>query len=66
MVDFARILRRPGGIGLMTIKFVTVERDEHVQRACEILQAAYGDFEVQTMPHNARETTILMKAREQR
>lgn len=64
MVDFACFLRQPGGVGVMTVKFVTVNRERHVDRVKEILGRAYGGFQVQTMPHNARETTLLMKARE--
>ncbi|MFO7946452.1 MAG: THUMP domain-containing protein [Armatimonadota bacterium] len=65
MVDFAGLVQTPEGLGLMTIKFVSTDREKHLQRVNDILSAAYGDFRVQTMPHNAMETTLLMRVREQ-
>ncbi|MFP3904460.1 MAG: SAM-dependent methyltransferase, partial [Armatimonadota bacterium] len=65
MVDFAELLRRPGGLGVMTVKFVSTDREEHLHRVKNILSSAYGQFRVQTMPHNAMETTLLMRVREE-
>jgi tRNA(Ser,Leu) C12 N-acetylase TAN1 len=54
-------LLRPGGLAVMTIKFVTRRRAEHVQQATEILSRAYEDIRVQRVPHNAKETSAVMR-----
>jgi tRNA(Ser,Leu) C12 N-acetylase TAN1 len=51
----------PGGWGVMTIKFVTGRQRQHVREATTILGQVYTDLQVRKMPHNARETTVVMR-----
>jgi hypothetical protein len=51
----------PDGLAIMTIKFVSRRRRQHVQEALGVLQEAYTDIRVRRMPHNARETTAVMR-----
>jgi tRNA(Ser,Leu) C12 N-acetylase TAN1 len=60
MCEMARLLR-PGGLGIMTIKFVTRRRRRHVGEATNILARCYEDVCVSHMPHNAKETTVVMR-----
>ncbi len=53
----------PGGLAIMTVKFVTRRRRQHVREALEVLEAAYEDFQVGAVPHNALETTLVMRRR---
>jgi len=50
-----------GGIGIMTVKFVTRHRKKHVEEAFEILKARYSDFRVKRLPHNRYKTTVYMR-----
>ncbi len=62
MVALASLLR-PGGLAVMTVKFVTRHRGRHVREAIEVLEAAWEDIRVGRMPHNAKETTAVMRRR---
>lgn len=53
----------PGGLAIMTVKFVTRRRRQHLREALEVLAAAYEHFRVAAMPHNALETTVVMRRR---
>lgn len=64
MCEMARLLRS-GGLAVMTIKFVTRRRKRHIGEATNILSRCYEDVRVAHMPHNARETTVLMRRRDQ-
>ena len=63
MCEMAGLLR-PGGVAVMTIKFVTRRRKRHIGEATNILSRCYEDVRVARMPHNAKETTVLMRRRE--
>ncbi|HUS81366.1 MAG TPA: FtsJ-like methyltransferase family protein, partial [Armatimonadota bacterium] len=52
-----------GGLAVMTVKFVTRRRGEHVSEAVAILQRTYDDIRVRRMPHNAKETSVVMRRR---
>ncbi|MEA3400000.1 MAG: THUMP domain-containing protein [Armatimonadota bacterium] len=56
-------LLTPGAVAVMTIKFVTRHRRRHVREAARILEDCYRDIRVGRMPHNARETTAVMRRR---
>jgi tRNA(Ser,Leu) C12 N-acetylase TAN1 len=62
MCDLASALAS-GGLAIMTIKFVTRQRRQHIREATEILERAYTDIRVRKMPHNSRETTAVMRRR---
>jgi tRNA acetyltransferase TAN1 len=55
----ARLLR-DGGEAILTVKFHSPHRREHVRRAVEVLQACYIGFETRHLPHNGKETTLHM------
>lgn len=63
MCEMARLLE-PGAAAVMTIKFVTRRRRRHIGEATSILARCYEDVRVSRMPHNAKETTVLMRRRE--
>ena len=56
-------LLRHGGEVILTIKFNSRHRRQHVARAVAVLQACYGDFETKHLPHNGKETTLHMRKR---
>jgi len=62
MCELAGLLR-PGGLAVMTIKFVTRHRREHVAEATSVLERCYEELRVSHMPHNAKETTVAMRRR---
>lgn len=62
MCEMAGLLQ-PGGLALMTIKFVTRRRKRHIGEATNILARCYEEVRVSHMPHNAKETTALMRRR---
>ena len=60
MCRMAPILR-PGGLAVMTIKFVTRRRREHIEEARDILAREYEGIRIQRVPHNAKETSAVMR-----
>ncbi len=52
------------GLAIMTIKFVTRDRQTHMQEALRNLQEAYTDFRVRRLPHNRFETTVVMRKKD--
>lgn len=62
MCELARLLK-PGALAVMTIKFVTRRRDRHIGEATNILSRCYEVVRVARMPHNAKETTVVMRRR---
>lgn len=56
-------LLKPGGLAIMTIKFVTRRRNRHIGEATSMLARCYEDVRISHMPHNAKETTALMVRR---
>ncbi|MFW5866448.1 MAG: SAM-dependent methyltransferase [Armatimonadota bacterium] len=62
MCELSRLLK-PGGLAVMTIKFVTRRQNRHVGEATSILSRCYEDLRIAHMPHNAKETTVVMRAR---
>jgi len=60
LCELAELLK-PGGIAVMTVKFVTVRRREHVQEALDRLGRCFADPRVARVPHNAMETTIVAR-----
>ena len=59
-------LLREGGEAILTIKFSSRHRRQHVARAVAVLQACYDGFETKHLPHNGKETTLHMRKRQQR
>ncbi len=57
-------LLKPGGLAVMTIKFVTRRRAEHIQEATEILAREYDHIRVARVPHSAKETSAVMRRRQ--
>lgn len=62
LCDLALLLR-PGGLAIMTVKFVTRRRRQHVQEALSVLATCYEDPRVGHVPHNAQETTVVVRRR---
>ena len=56
-------LLRPRGHAIMTIKFTTRKRSRHIDEARAVLKRCYEGIEVSRMPHNALETTAVMRRR---
>jgi len=56
-------LLRPGAPAVMTIKYVTPNRRRHEQEASERLSAEFEQIQIRRLPHNARETTAVMRRR---
>ncbi len=52
---------KPGAPAIMTIKYMTHRRSEHEREAKEVLGEAYEEIRVKRLPHNARETTAVMR-----
>jgi 23S rRNA (cytidine2498-2'-O)-methyltransferase len=63
MCEMARLLE-PGALAVMTIKFVTRRRERHISEATGILGRCYDDVRIAQMPHNAKETTVIMRRRD--
>lgn len=62
LCDLAPLVK-PGGLGIMTVKFVTRRRRELVQAALDVLQECYEAPRVGRVPHNAKETTVVARRR---
>jgi tRNA(Ser,Leu) C12 N-acetylase TAN1 len=62
MCELAPLLKR-GGLAVMTVKFITRRRSRHVGEATNILSRCYENVHVSRMPHNAKETTVVMRRR---
>ncbi len=62
LVQLAPMLK-PGAPAIMTVKYMTPERRRHEREARETLSAAYEDLRFRHLPHNARETTVVMRRR---
>ena len=60
LCDYAPLLG-DGAQAILTIKFSTRQRKQHVLRALAILEACYQDFRVIHLPHNGKETTVCMR-----
>lgn len=56
-------LLRPRAPAIMTVKFVSCRRKQHVAEARSVLEQAFDDIRVRRVPHNARETTAVMRRR---
>lgn len=54
------------GQAVLTIKFGSRHRREHVQRALDVLEVCYEGFEIRHLPHNGKETTMWMRKRPRR
>jgi 23S rRNA (cytidine2498-2'-O)-methyltransferase len=52
---------KPGAPAIMTIKYMTPRRGEHERTARRLLAAEYEDIFVKHLPHNAQETTAVMR-----
>jgi tRNA acetyltransferase TAN1 len=57
-------LLKPDAPAIMTIKYVTRARRRHEQEARETLAEEYDGIRIERLPHNARETTAVMRKRE--
>jgi tRNA(Ser,Leu) C12 N-acetylase TAN1 len=55
---------RPGAPAIMTVKYTTRRRREHERRAREVLGAEFEEIRMRHLPHNAWETTAVMRRRE--
>lgn len=62
MCGLAPLLRRKG-YGIMTIKFPSRRRSRHIRDAQNVLDDCYEQISVARMPHNALETTAVMRRR---
>jgi tRNA(Ser,Leu) C12 N-acetylase TAN1 len=60
MCALARLLE-PGAVAIMTVKYTTRFRRRHEQAAREALSAEYEDIHMRRLPHNALETTAVMR-----
>jgi len=56
-------LVEPGAPAVMTVKFFTPRWSRHVDEAMGILEREYEDIQVRRMPHNASETSLVMRRR---
>jgi tRNA(Ser,Leu) C12 N-acetylase TAN1 len=54
-------LVRPGAPAIMTVKYTTRHRRRHEQAARALLSAEYEEIRFRRMPHNAMETTAVMR-----
>ena len=54
---------KPGGTAIMTVKYTTRARRRHETEARAVLGQAYEDVSMRRLPHNARETTAVMRRR---
>jgi len=53
-------LLRPPGTVIMTVKFVTRRRRQHIREATDLLRPHFATLQVKRVPHNANETTIFL------
>lgn len=56
-------LLRAGGVVIMTVKFVTRNRKKHVREVSDALGRHFESLQERHLPHNARETTVLLNGR---
>jgi tRNA(Ser,Leu) C12 N-acetylase TAN1 len=54
-------LLKPGAPAIMTVKYTTRHRQQHEREAREVLSAEYEEIRLRRLPHNARETTAVMR-----
>jgi 23S rRNA (cytidine2498-2'-O)-methyltransferase len=54
-------LLEPRGAVIMTVKFMTPRREEHVRDALRVLGPRFDTHQQKRLPHNAKETTILFR-----
>ncbi|MBM3472095.1 MAG: hypothetical protein FJX75_02325 [Armatimonadetes bacterium] len=54
-------LLEPGGAVVMTVKFMTPRREEHVRDALRVLGPHFEVHRQKRLPHNAKETTLLLR-----
>lgn len=54
---------KPGATAVMTVKYVTKRRRQHEREAREALSPAYEEIRMRRLPHNAKETTAVMRRR---
>lgn len=59
----AAALLPPGAPAVMTVKFQTRRRRQHVEEVLALLAKDYEDFRVRHLPHNGKETTLFMRRR---
>lgn len=62
MCEMAELVE-PGAMAVMTVKFFTPRWSRHVDEAKDILGREYEDIQVRRMPHNANETSLVMRRR---
>ena len=60
LVDLAPLVK-PGATGIMTVKFVTRRRRELTRAALDVLEQSYEDPRIGRVPHNAKETTVVVR-----
>ncbi len=60
MCDVAPLVE-PGALAVMTVKFFTPHPGAHVDAAVKVLQSEYEGMQVRRMPHNAKETSLIMR-----
>jgi len=53
-------LLKPTGAVIMTVKFVTPKREDHVREALGVLGPLFEEHRVKRLPHNALETTLFL------
>jgi tRNA(Ser,Leu) C12 N-acetylase TAN1 len=58
LCDAAHLVR-PGGLLVMTVKFVTQRRSEHLRAALDVLAGNYEGLEARRVRHNGHETTVV-------
>ena len=54
-------LLKEGGEAILTIKFCSRHRRQHVAAALEALGDCFTDFNIKHLPHNGKETTLHMR-----
>jgi 23S rRNA (cytidine2498-2'-O)-methyltransferase len=53
-------LLKPTGAVIMTVKFMTPRREEHLRAALEVLAPLFEEHRQRHLPHNAKETTLFL------
>jgi 23S rRNA (cytidine2498-2'-O)-methyltransferase len=53
-------LLKPTGAVIMTVKFMTPRREEHVRAALDVLAPLFEEHRHKHLPHNAKETTLFL------
>lgn len=56
-------LLKPGAPAIMTVKYVTRQRRRHEAEARRLLAGCYCEIRMKRLPHNAYETTAVMRRR---